>query len=232
MAPGLGLRVGGLQGPAGLGVAALQHGVAAAQHGLGLDADGAVETVAERALGVAMIEDDEAAVPVAGHVDAVLRIGEDADLGDAGGGLQNFRFGIGGGGGLGAETRRGAGKQHGKQACGRAAQRAKRHPMRIEEHAKRDPEGNELRIRHAQRGWYFAFSPQAPWAPIPVRLQGCCCGVLLVGTTRFELATSPTPRVRSTRLSHVPTQVHVGRGVPREFTYSGSVHRMRRGAEH
>jgi hypothetical protein len=27
----------------------------------------------------------------------------------------------------------------------------------------------------------------------------------LVGTTRFELATSPTPRVRSTRLSHVPT---------------------------
>jgi hypothetical protein len=27
----------------------------------------------------------------------------------------------------------------------------------------------------------------------------------MVGTTRFELATSPTPRVRSTRLSHVPT---------------------------
>src|ERR1017187_5461031 len=29
----------------------------------------------------------------------------------------------------------------------------------------------------------------------------------MVGTTRFELATSPTPRVRSTRLSHVPTHV-------------------------
>src|ERR1700723_277596 len=29
----------------------------------------------------------------------------------------------------------------------------------------------------------------------------------MVGTTRFELATSPTPRVRSTRLSHVPTMV-------------------------
>src|ERR1017187_9488950 len=29
----------------------------------------------------------------------------------------------------------------------------------------------------------------------------------MVGTTRFELATSPTPRVRSTRLSHVPTCV-------------------------
>src|SRR3977135_3269793 len=29
----------------------------------------------------------------------------------------------------------------------------------------------------------------------------------MVGTTRFELATSPTPRVRSTRLSHVPTIV-------------------------
>ncbi len=29
----------------------------------------------------------------------------------------------------------------------------------------------------------------------------------MVGTTRFELATSPTPRVRSTRLSHVPTFV-------------------------
>ena len=28
---------------------------------------------------------------------------------------------------------------------------------------------------------------------------------VMVGTTRFELATSPTPRVRSTRLSHVPT---------------------------
>src|SRR6266851_2059318 len=28
---------------------------------------------------------------------------------------------------------------------------------------------------------------------------------IMVGTTRFELATSPTPRVRSTRLSHVPT---------------------------
>ena len=28
----------------------------------------------------------------------------------------------------------------------------------------------------------------------------------MVGTTRFELATSPTPRVRSTRLSHVPTR--------------------------
>src|ERR1700679_3484600 len=27
----------------------------------------------------------------------------------------------------------------------------------------------------------------------------------MVGTTRFELATSPTPRERSTRLSHVPT---------------------------
>src|ERR1700733_5915116 len=32
----------------------------------------------------------------------------------------------------------------------------------------------------------------------------------MVGTTRFELATSPTPRVRSTRLSHVPTiDLHV-----------------------
>src|SRR5258705_7581618 len=30
----------------------------------------------------------------------------------------------------------------------------------------------------------------------------------MVGTTRFELATSPTPRVRSTRLSHVPTVLH------------------------
>src|SRR5215470_5663582 len=29
----------------------------------------------------------------------------------------------------------------------------------------------------------------------------------MVGTTRFELATSPTPRVRSTRLSHVPTRL-------------------------
>ena len=29
----------------------------------------------------------------------------------------------------------------------------------------------------------------------------------MVGTTRFELATSPTPRVRSTRLSHVPTSL-------------------------
>src|ERR1035441_5865555 len=29
----------------------------------------------------------------------------------------------------------------------------------------------------------------------------------MVGTTRFDLATSPTPRVRSTRLSHVPTHV-------------------------
>src|SRR6185437_10233677 len=36
----------------------------------------------------------------------------------------------------------------------------------------------------------------------------------MVGTTRFELATSPTPRVRSTRLSHVPTMVahRPGRG--------------------
>ena len=32
-------------------------------------------------------------------------------------------------------------------------------------------------------------------------------GGKMVGTTRFELATSPTPRVRSTRLSHVPTIV-------------------------
>ncbi len=31
----------------------------------------------------------------------------------------------------------------------------------------------------------------------------------MVGTTRFELATSPTPRVRSTRLSHVPTCLSV-----------------------
>ena len=31
----------------------------------------------------------------------------------------------------------------------------------------------------------------------------------MVGTTRFELATSPTPRVRSTRLSHVPTLLPV-----------------------
>src|SRR5260370_5202000 len=30
----------------------------------------------------------------------------------------------------------------------------------------------------------------------------------MVGTTRFELATSPSPRVRSTRLSHVPTVLH------------------------
>ena len=40
----------------------------------------------------------------------------------------------------------------------------------------------------------------------------------MVGTTRFELATSPTPRVRSTRLSHVPTlfrlrQLSLARGV-------------------
>ncbi len=34
----------------------------------------------------------------------------------------------------------------------------------------------------------------------------------MVGTTRFELATSPTPRVRSTRLSHVPTLVLPRRG--------------------
>jgi hypothetical protein len=35
----------------------------------------------------------------------------------------------------------------------------------------------------------------------------------MVGTTRFELATSPTPRVRSTRLSHVPTiGLHVSPG--------------------
>ena len=33
----------------------------------------------------------------------------------------------------------------------------------------------------------------------------------MVGTTRFELATSPTPRVRSTRLSHVPTYHYLRR---------------------
>ncbi len=33
----------------------------------------------------------------------------------------------------------------------------------------------------------------------------------MVGTTRFELATSPTPRVRSTRLSHVPTVLRSSR---------------------
>jgi hypothetical protein len=38
----------------------------------------------------------------------------------------------------------------------------------------------------------------------------------MVGTTRFELATSPTPRVRSTRLSHVPTRIHSG-GRPQTF---------------
>ncbi len=37
----------------------------------------------------------------------------------------------------------------------------------------------------------------------------------MVGTTRFELATSPTPRVRSTRLSHVPTIISVSPGGPR-----------------
>src|SRR5580700_8959255 len=43
--------------------------------------------------------------------------------------------------------------------------------------------------------------------------RGCGerCRGKMVGTTRFELATSPTPRVRSTRLSHVPTCLEVVR---------------------
>jgi hypothetical protein len=49
---------------------------------------------------------------------------------------------------------------------------------------------------------------------------------IMVGTTRFELATSPTPRVRSTRLSHVPTCVarivpeDDGWGIPQHQVYT------------
>ena len=39
----------------------------------------------------------------------------------------------------------------------------------------------------------------------------------LVGTTRFELATSPTPRVRSTRLSHVPTVLRAPSSLKYQF---------------
>src|ERR1700733_11293573 len=48
----------------------------------------------------------------------------------------------------------------------------------------------------------------------------------MVGTTRFELATSPTPRVRSTRLSHVPTVLHPSAqgGRQRGYLASLSVH--------
>src|SRR5664279_1743027 len=37
----------------------------------------------------------------------------------------------------------------------------------------------------------------------------------MVGTTGFEPATSPTPRVRSTRLSHVPTLAELREGLPK-----------------
>jgi hypothetical protein len=51
----------------------------------------------------------------------------------------------------------------------------------------------------------------------------------MVGTTRFELATSPTPRVRSTRLSHVPTVLHPSAqgGRQRGYAASISVHERR-----
>lgn len=150
VAQGFGVGVGGLEGPAGLRVAALEDGVAAAEHGFRLQADGAVEAVAEGALGVAVVEDDEVVVPVAGDVDAVFGIGENADLGDAGGGFEDFRLGGGGGCGLGVEARCGA--QGEKDACGTAAERSPKEPVLRREHAVRGPGRNELRIRYAGGG--------------------------------------------------------------------------------
>ena len=85
----------------------------------------------------------------------------------------------------------------------------------------------KLRTELPRSSWANQFRPHATKLPdlpssgnkVPFCSTRCSsAGMLLremVGTTRFELATSPTPRVRSTRLSHVPTCYILRRQSPR-----------------
>ena len=79
-------------------------------------------------------------------------------------------------------------------------QRLRRNPSR----RIRDPPGGASSSRRSDLfGWLWR---SAKAGSNEREKQGATKGRKeLVGTTRFELATSPTPRVRSTRLSHVPT---------------------------
>lgn len=74
--------------------------------------------------------------------------------------------------------------------------------------------GGSQRKPNRQRRFAFYTDPLTRSSPrhgsMQKALQLLLKGFALVGTTRFELATSPTPRVRSTRLSHVPTEVTGG----------------------
>jgi hypothetical protein len=50
------------------------------------------------------------------------------------------------------------------------------------------------------------FSPRKKELPFPAARKQVIVNEIMVGTARFELATSRTPSVRATRLRHVPSK--------------------------